>query len=252
MLCPDKTGIFGNGSLSGEAAYIANLCDDASGIDFADARDGYKCVGDDFKLLLNGFLQRPDLAFQSPHGRNGGRHDLIDRIVHGFGQTIGAPGGCLNKLSGSLRVSKSAMPSPVYKGCQFVQISVGQLVHRFKVLHESKCGGAGVGDVLALCDTRAFQKQIVCKPFLFPREVLNGVESGSGKGLKGFVAVIVHVDLLADTSKAKLVSNHKGVHRVVLGQLRIGFLKIFDLFGIEYMDFPMEPAQIAILTECVY
>ena len=70
--------------------------------------------------------------------------------------------------------------------------------------------------------------------------------------MKGFVAVIVHVDLLADTSKAKLVSNHKGVHRVVLGQLRIGFLKIFDLFGIEYMDFPMEPAQIAILTECVY
>ena len=71
----------------------------------------------------------------------------------------------------------------VYKGCQLIQVSVGQLVHRFKVLHEGKRGGAGIGDILALRDARAFQKQIVGKPFFLPREVLNGVESGSGQRL---------------------------------------------------------------------
>ena len=70
--------------------------------------------------------------------------------------------------------------------------------------------------------------------------------------MQGFVAVIVHVDLLADASETELVGNHKGIHRVVLGKLRIGLLKILDLFGVEHMDFPVKPAQTAILPEGVY
>ena len=67
-------------------------------------------------------------------------------------------------------------------------------------------GGQSIGnDLKLLRNARAFQKQIVCKPFLFPCKVLNSEESGSGKGLQGFVAVIVRVDLLADASKTKLV-----------------------------------------------
>lgn len=52
--------------------------------------------------------------------------------------------------------------------------------------------------------------------------------------------------------------NHSRFHCVAKGlfsfyhPLILPMSQIFDLFGIEYMDFPMEPAQIAILTECVY
>jgi hypothetical protein len=120
------------------------------------------------------------------------------------------------------------------------------------MLHEREGGGAGVGNVLALRNSRAFQKQVVCKPFLLPCKVLNSEESGSGKSLQGFVAVIVHVDLLADASETELVGNHKGIHRVVFGELWIGLLKILDLFGIEHMDLPVKPAQIAILTERIH
>ena len=87
----DESRIFGNGYLSGKTADIADFSDDTGRVNFSNTGEGYKRVGDDFKLLLNGFLQRPDLAFQRPHGRDGGGHDLVDRIVHGFGQTVGTP-----------------------------------------------------------------------------------------------------------------------------------------------------------------
>ena len=48
-----------------------------------------------------------------------------------------------------------------------------------------------------------------------------------------------------------MVGNHKGVHPVVFWQVRIGFLELFDLFRIEDMDFPPEPAQTAIFTKSI-
>ena len=48
-----------------------------------------------------------------------------------------------------------------------------------------------------------------------------------------------------------MVGNHKGIHKVIFGQIWIGFLEFFDLLGIEDMDLPLEPAKAAILTECI-
>ena len=58
--------------------------------------------------------------------------------------------------------------------------------------------------------------------------------------------------ILADASKAELVCNHKGIHRIVLGKLRVGFLEILDLLGVEYMDFSVELAQTAVLPKGVH
>ena len=69
--------------------------------------------------------------------------------------------------------------------------------------------------------------------------------------MQGFVAIIVHVDLLVDTPKSEFVSDHKGIHVIVLWQIRIGFLKFTDLFGIEHMDFSGIPAQLSVLAEGV-
>ena len=40
MLCPHKAGVLGNGSLRLETVDVADLGDDTSGVDFADARNG--------------------------------------------------------------------------------------------------------------------------------------------------------------------------------------------------------------------
>ena len=48
-----------------------------------------------------------------------------------------------------------------------------------------------------------------------------------------------------------MVGNHKGVHPVVLRQIRIGFLEFMHLLWVEDVDFSLEPAQAAILTQCV-
>ena len=69
--------------------------------------------------------------------------------------------------------------------------------------------------------------------------------------MQGFVAVIVHVDLPVDSAKTEMVGNHKGVHPVVLWQVRIGFLELPHLLGIQNMDFPLKPPQAAILTKSV-
>ena len=46
-----------------------------------------------------------------------------------------------------------------------------------------------------------------------------------------------------------MVGNHKGIHKVIFGQIWIGFLEFFDLLGIEDMDLPLEPSKAAILPE---
>ena len=74
----------------------------------------------------------------------------------------------------------------------------------------------------------------------------------SGQGLQGFVAVVVHVDLLGDTAKPEFTGNHKSIHIVVLWQVRVGFLELADLFGVKHMDFALEPAQGAIFPESVH
>ena len=61
--------------------------------------------------------------------------------------------------------------------------------------------------------------------------------------------MIVHVDLLADPAEAEMVGDHKGVHPVVLGQVRIGVLELLDLLGIEHMDLPLVPPQPSIFPE---
>ena len=151
-----------------KAADIANLGDHASRVDLADSWNRGQGIGNDLELLLNGFVKRLDLVFQCPHSCDGGRHDLVYRIIHGFGQAVRALGGSLNGFGSGFWVRKSAMPGLIYKGRQFIQACVGQIVYCFKVFHEREGGSAGVGDVLALRNTRAFQKQIICKPFLFP------------------------------------------------------------------------------------
>ena len=85
VLRPDEAGELGNGGLGLETVDVADFGDDAGGIDLADAGDGYKRVGNDFKLLLNSLVQDFDLAVQSPHGCDRDRHSLIYGIVHGLG-----------------------------------------------------------------------------------------------------------------------------------------------------------------------
>lgn len=63
--------------------------------------------------------------------------------------------------------------------------------------------------------------------------------------------IVVHINLLGNPAEAEMVGNHKGVHPVVFWQVRIGFLELFDLFRIEDMDFPPEPAQTAIFTKSI-
>ena len=70
--------------------------------------------------------------------------------------------------------------------------------------------------------------------------------------MQGFVAVVVHVDLLGDTTKTELVGNHKSVHIIVLGQVGVGFFKLADLLGVKHMDPALESAQSSILPEGVH
>ena len=132
----------------------------------------------------------------------------------------------------SIRIGKSAAACFGNKSCQFVQIGVCQIVHSLKVFHERNGGGAGILNVLVLSHAGAFQKQVVCKPLLLPCQILNDIKSGSGEGSESLVAIVVHIDLLGDPAKTEMVGNHKGVHEVILWQVRIGFLKLFDLLRI--------------------
>ena len=88
MLCPHKAGILGNGSLRLETVDVADLGDDPGGVDFANARNGGKRVGDDLKLLLNGFLQRLDLLLHKLDSLD----EIIPRSANDFGLLVGSDG----------------------------------------------------------------------------------------------------------------------------------------------------------------
>ena len=39
-----------------------------------------------------------------------------------------------------------------------------------------------------------------------------------------------------------MVGNHKGIHPVILWQVRIGFLELSNLLWVQNMDFPLKSA----------
>ena len=248
VLRPDKAGIFGNGRLRVKAVDIADLGIDTSGVDLADTGDGGKRVGDDLKLLLNGLVQHFNLLFQCPHCGNRNGHRLVYRAVYRNRQAIGVSGSGLDGPCFCRWVCEVA-PGFINEPGQFIQISVGQLVHRFKPLHEGDGGGAGIGNVLVLGHAGALEEQVIGEVLLLPRQVLHNVKSGPGEGLQGFIAVIVHVDLLADPAEAEMVGDDKGVHPVILGQIGIGVLELLDLLGIEHMDLPLVLSQPPVFPE---
>ena len=135
VLCPDKAGVLGHRSLSFKATDIADLSNDAGRVDLPDAWDGGQGVGDDFKLLFNGFLQHLDLTLQGPHGGNGDRHGLVDGVIDGFRQPVGASGSGLYRLCRSFWVSEATTARRRNESSQGLKIAVGQLVHRFKGFH---------------------------------------------------------------------------------------------------------------------
>ena len=162
-----------------KAVDVANLSDDTGGVDLADAGYGSKRVGDDLKLLLNGFIQSFDLRFQCPHGSDGYAHRLIHGIIDRFWQAIGAFCGGLYSLRSGLRIGKSAPSGCLDEGCQFIQIGVGQIVHRGESLHEGKRCGTAVWNVPILGESRAFEEQVVCEVLFLPRKGLYHAESGA-------------------------------------------------------------------------
>ena len=248
VLRPDKTGVFGNGRLGIKAVNVADLGDDTGRVDLADAGNGGQRVGDDLELLLNGLVQHFDLLFQCPHCGDRNSHRLIYRMIYSNRQAIGISGRGLDGLCFCRWVCEVA-PCFINESGQFIQISAGQLVHRFKSLHEGDGGGAGVGNVLILGHAGALEEQVIGEVLLLPRQVLHYVKSGPGEGLQGFVAVIVHVDLLADPAEAEMVGDDKGVHPVILGQVWIGVLELLDLLGVEHMDLLLIPPQPTVFPE---
>lgn len=56
-------------------------------------------------------------------------------------------------------------------------------------------------------------------------------------------------DLLGNSAEAEMVGDHKGIHPVVLWQVRIGFLELPNLLWIQNMDFSLKAAKAAILSE---
>lgn len=85
VLRPNKADILDNERLGLKTVNVANLGDDAGGVDLADAMDGGQRVGDNLKLLLDGFAQRLNLALHGPYKCNGHAHGLVDGVVDGFG-----------------------------------------------------------------------------------------------------------------------------------------------------------------------
>lgn len=85
VLRPNKADILDNERLGLKTVNVANLGDDAGGVDLADAMDGGQRVGDNLKLLLDGFAQRLNLALHGPYKCNDHAHGLVDGVVDGFG-----------------------------------------------------------------------------------------------------------------------------------------------------------------------
>ena len=177
---------------------------------------------------------------------------LIYGIVHCIRQTVGSSGGRLYCLCGSAGVGKPPTANFADESSQFFQFSVSQFIHGFKAFHERNGGGTGILNALILSHARAFKKQVIGKPLLLAGQVLDHIKSGSGKGLQGLVAVIVHVDLPGNSAEAEMVGNHESVHPVVLRQVGIGILELTHLLGIENMDLPLVVAKAAIFPERIH
>ena len=65
VFVPDKTGKLGDRGLRVETVDIANLSDNAGGVDLADAWDGCQSIGNNFELLFNGFVQTLTCSFSA-------------------------------------------------------------------------------------------------------------------------------------------------------------------------------------------
>ena len=155
---PDKASVFGDRGLGFKAVNIANFSNDTSGVDLANAGNGCQGIGDNLELLLNGLVQNLDLFLQRSHRGDGYGHGLVHGIIYRFGQAIRRSGRSLYRFGGSIWVCKSATACFRNKGSQFIQISVCQVIHSFKTLHERNGGGTGILDVLVLGHTGAFEK----------------------------------------------------------------------------------------------
>src|SRR5574344_1322863 len=70
-LRPHETGVLGNRSLRLKSVDVADLGDDAGGVDLADTGNRSQRIRDDLELLLDGLLQRLDLLVHGTHGGNG-------------------------------------------------------------------------------------------------------------------------------------------------------------------------------------
>ena len=158
MLCPDKAGKLGDRGLGSETVDIANFSDNTGGVNLANAWNRGQGIWDNLKLLFNGFVQNLDLFFQRPHGGDRNGHGLVHGVVHCFRQTVRTSGRSLYSLSGGFWICKSATPRFSNKGSQVIQISICQVVYRFKPLHECNGGGAGILNTLVLSHAGAFQK----------------------------------------------------------------------------------------------
>ncbi len=86
VLGPDKAGVLGDRCLGLKSVDVADLGDDAGGVDLTDAGNGGQRVRDDLELLFDGLVQRFDLALQGAHGGDGNGHGLVHGIVYRLGQ----------------------------------------------------------------------------------------------------------------------------------------------------------------------
>lgn len=71
-----------------------------------------------------------------------------------------------------------------------------------------------------------FEKQIVCKALFLSGQAKNGVKSGPGQRLQGFIAVVIHVDLRSNSAESEMVGNDEGIHIVILWQIRVSILEL--------------------------
>ena len=156
VFVPDKAGELGDRGLGIEAVYISNLSDDSGRVNLAYAGDGRQRVWDNLELLFNGLVQYLDLLLQSTYRCNRYTHGLVYGVVYRFGQPVGGPGRGLYYFGSSIWVGKPASACFGDESCQFFQVSVGKVIHSFKVLHERDGGSAGVWNVLVLGYTGAF------------------------------------------------------------------------------------------------
>ena len=155
VLCPYKAGKLGDRGLGSETVDIANFSDNTGGVNLANAWNRGQGIWDNLKLLFNGFVQNLGLFLQCPHRGDRNGHCLVHSVVHCLGQTVRSFGRSLYYFRYNIRVGKSASACLSNKVGQFIQISICQIIHSFKMLHERNGSGAGVLNALLLSNTGA-------------------------------------------------------------------------------------------------